>query len=119
MKLVHGKASHDKGGEQNQITPFERGGGGSSRRPPTGKKADFAREAVPRFVGTTEPRPAIAGELLRPDKYLEVGLTPDEREVVVNFPGDAYTPAHHTVFSADQARSLARLLNRKADECGQ
>lgn len=77
------------------------------------------RLPVPRYIGaqvgpTTAP---LVGELLRPDHYLEIGLTPDGREVIINFPGDAYTPAHHTVFSADQARNLARLLLRKSDEC--
>jgi hypothetical protein len=55
------------------------------------------------------------GELLRPENYLEVGLTADEREIVVNVPVSDGT--HHLVFSADQARRLAKLLLRKADEC--
>jgi hypothetical protein len=79
------------------------------------------RLPVPRYIGGTvlpgSVRPPLAGELLRPEHYLEIGLTPDGREIVINFPGDEFTPAHHTVFSADQARNLARLLLRKAEEC--
>jgi hypothetical protein len=78
------------------------------------------RLPVPRFIGASviaRPPAPIIGELLRPDHYLEIGLTPDGREIVVNFPGDAYTPAHHTIFSPAQARHLAKLLLRKADEC--
>lgn len=76
------------------------------------------RLPVPRFIGASvTARPPMVGEVLRPEHYLEIGLMPDGREIVINFPGDAYTPAHHTVFSADQARNLARLLMRKADEC--
>jgi hypothetical protein len=58
-------------------------------------------------------------DLLRPEKYLEVGLTSDEREVVINHP-DLQPDANgvgHIVFSAAQARHLAKLLLRKADEC--
>lgn len=58
-------------------------------------------------------------ELLRPENYLEVGLTPDEREVVINHP-DLHVDAAgigHIVFSPAQARHLAKLLLRKADEC--
>lgn len=76
------------------------------------------RLPVTRYIGArVTGRAPIVGEILRPEHYLEIGLTPDGREIVVNFPGDAYTPAHHTVFSADQARGLARLLLRKAEEC--
>lgn len=56
-------------------------------------------------------------ELLKPSKYLEVGFTPDEREIIINFPADILTPAHHVVFSPAQARHLAKVLLRKADEC--
>lgn len=72
------------------------------------------RPLVKRFVGT----------LMGPEKYLEVGLTPDEREIIVNVPmpyndieETIRRHGHHIVFSPDQARSLARLLVRKADEC--
>jgi hypothetical protein len=54
-----------------------------------------------------------------PAKYLEVGLTPDEREVVINHP-DLQPDSRgigHIVFSPAQARDLARLLMRKANEC--
>lgn len=57
--------------------------------------------------------------LLPPENYLEVGLTADGREVLVNHP-KLLTDQHgvgHIVFSAEQARNLARLLLRKADEC--
>ncbi len=55
-----------------------------------------------------------------PEKYLEVGLTPDGREVIINHPVDPETVRlrfGHIVFSPDQARRLAKLLLRKADEC--
>lgn len=54
-----------------------------------------------------------------PARYLEVGLTLDGREVIINHPDlqpDA-AGCGHIVFSAAQARHLARLLLRKADEC--
>lgn len=57
--------------------------------------------------------------VLPPENYLEVGLTDDSREVVINHPNlhpDA-NGCGHIVFSAAQARHLARLLIRKADEC--
>lgn len=73
------------------------------------QRAELAHE------GPIDPVPTQ--ELLRPENYLEVGLTADEREIVINFPGDAYTPAHHTTFSPAQARNLARLLLRKAEDC--
>jgi hypothetical protein len=62
---------------------------------------------------------AAVGELLLPKKYLEVGLTPDEREVVINHP-DLQPDSRgvgHIVFSPAQARHLAKLLLRKAGEC--
>lgn len=58
-------------------------------------------------------------EVLLPERYLEVGLTPDQREVLINHP-DIQTDANgcgHIVFSPAQARRLANLLLRKADEC--
>lgn len=58
-------------------------------------------------------------EVLLPEKYLEVGLTPDGREVIINHP-DLLPDANgvgHIVFSPEQARNLARLLLRKADLC--
>lgn len=58
-------------------------------------------------------------ELLRPENYLEVGHTPDGREVVINHP-NLLTDSRgvgHIVFSPAQARALAKLLLRKADEC--
>jgi hypothetical protein len=60
------------------------------------------------------------GEVLLPEKYLEVGLTSDGREVIINHPVDPETTrlgSGHLVFSPAQARHLARLLLRKADEC--
>lgn len=64
-------------------------------------------------VGMTapDPKPPVAGTL-------EVGLTADGREIVINHPAlqpDA-NGCGHIVFSAKQARALAALLNRKADE---
>ena len=58
-------------------------------------------------------------ELLLPQNYLEVGLTPDEREIIVNVPAVNGDGAHHLVFSAYQARRLAKLLLRKAEEVRQ
>ena len=58
-------------------------------------------------------------QVLLPEKYLEVGLTPDGREVIINHP-DLLPDANgvgHIVFSPAQARNLARLLLRKADLC--
>lgn len=58
-------------------------------------------------------------EVLLPARYLEVGLTPDGREVLINHP-DLRPDANgvgHIVFSPAQARALARLLLRKADLC--
>jgi len=58
-------------------------------------------------------------DLLMPENYLEVGLTADEREIVINHP-DVRVDNHgcgHIVFSPAQARHLAKLLLRKADEC--
>jgi hypothetical protein len=79
------------------------------------------RLPVKRYAGHSTP---TVGELLPPEKYLEVGHTPDRREIIVNIPmpladleASVGRGGHHVVFSADQARSLARLLNRKADEC--
>lgn len=65
------------------------------------------------------PRERPSAELLTPENYLEVGLTPDSREVVINHP-DLKPDANgvgHIVFSPAQARHLAKLLLRKADEC--
>lgn len=58
-------------------------------------------------------------DLLMPQNYLEVGLTADEREIVINHP-DVRVDQNgcgHIVFSPAQARHLAKLLLRKADEC--
>jgi hypothetical protein len=67
------------------------------------------------------PRPrkrSHSQSLCWPEKYLMVGLTPDEREIVVNYPDKADASGWgHLVFSAAQARHLAKLLLRKADEC--
>jgi len=51
--------------------------------------------------------------------FLEVGLTEDEMEVVINHP-DLQPDAKgcgHIVFSPEEARALARLLLKKADAC--
>jgi len=51
--------------------------------------------------------------------YLEVGLTEDETEVVINHP-DLEPDAKgcgHIVLSSEQARALAHLLLKKADAC--
>lgn len=53
----------------------------------------------------------------RDEKYLEVGLTPDQREIIVNIPATFDDGAHYIVFNPSQARQLARLLLRKATEC--
>ena len=75
------------------------------------------RRAPARRSARARPRRGPAGVL--PAKYLEVGLTPDEREVVINHP-DLQPDSRgigHIVFSPAQARDLARLLMRKANEC--
>ncbi len=62
----------------------------------------------------------MKGEVRLPANYLEVGLTPDGRDVIVNHPVDPETLRlgfGHIVFSPDQARRLAKLLLRAADEC--
>lgn len=55
------------------------------------------------------------------DKYqLEVGITPDGREVIVNHPEMEPSPNErggHIVFSPQQARDFAALMFRKAGEC--
>lgn len=58
-------------------------------------------------------------EILRPEHYLEVGLSSDEREIVINLPDPpgADPGSHWITFSPLQARHLARLLLRKAEEC--
>lgn len=51
--------------------------------------------------------------------YLEVGLTEDEREVIINHP-DLQADANgcgHIIFSPEEARGLADLLRKKADLC--
>jgi len=55
-------------------------------------------------------------DYLGPDRgyCLEVGLSSDEREILINLPD---TGEHWIAFSPAQARNLARLLLRKADEC--
>lgn len=62
---------------------------------------------------------AILGAVLPPENYLEVGHTEDMREIVINHPNLMVdrNGAGHIVFSPAQARALARLLLRKADEC--
>lgn len=60
-------------------------------------------------------------ELLPPGNFLEVGHTQSGRCVLINHPNllvDA-RGCGHIVFSPDEARNLARLLLRKADECKQ
>jgi hypothetical protein len=61
-----------------------------------------------------EPRPDQ--DFLGPDRgqCLEVGLSSDEREIIVNIPD---TGEQWITFSPAQARHLAKLLLRKADEC--
>jgi hypothetical protein len=59
-------------------------------------------------------------ELVIPPYCLEVGLSMDEREVIINHPELTPSPdgcGGHIVFSPEQARSLARLLLQKAQEC--
>jgi hypothetical protein len=56
-------------------------------------------------------------ELLRPEKYLEIGHTPDGCEIIINIPCDPRAPPQHVIFSPAQSRHLAKLLLRKADEC--
>lgn len=58
-------------------------------------------------------------EILRPEHYLEVGLSADEREIIIQLPDPpgADTGSHWITFSPLQARHLARLLMRKAGEC--
>jgi hypothetical protein len=59
-----------------------------------------------------------APEVFRPELYLEVGHTPDLREIIVNHPFiEQDARGGHLVFSPEQARRFARLLLRKADEC--
>lgn len=51
---------------------------------------------------------------------LEVGLSVDGTEIIINHP-DLQPDANgcgHIVFSPDQARALARILLKKANECG-
>jgi hypothetical protein len=63
-------------------------------------------------------RSKLSQTLLRPEKYLEVGLSIDSREVVVNHPLQPHESGiGHIVFSPAQARAFAKLLLRKADEC--
>jgi hypothetical protein len=79
------------------------------------KRANPAERSAARKLIRTMVEP----EVLLPEKYLMVGLTPDEREVIINHP-DLQPDANgvgHIVFSPAQARHLARLLLRKADEC--
>ena len=79
----------------------------SGRRPIEGQLLERTVDNAPR------------AELLGPEKTLEVGFTPDEREIVINFPADGRDTAHHVVFSPAQARYLAKILMRKASECKQ
>lgn len=76
----------------------------------------------PRAHGVPQGNPdRPAQELLRPANYLEIGLTADGREVVINHPDVQVDRAGvgHIVFSPAQARHLAKLLLRKADQCKQ
>ena len=52
------------------------------------------------------------------NNVLEVGLSADESEVVINLPfcPDDGTGWTHVTFSPEQARGLARLLSQKADD---
>ncbi|MDB6104116.1 MAG: hypothetical protein JWO52_4115 [Gammaproteobacteria bacterium] len=55
-----------------------------------------------------------------PPYCLEVGLSMDEREVIINHPELTPNPdgsGGHIVFSPQQARDLAKLLLQKAKEC--
>lgn len=55
-----------------------------------------------------------------PPGCLEVGLSMDERDVIINHPELTPNPdghGGHIVFSPEQARSLAHLLLQKASEC--
>jgi hypothetical protein len=57
-----------------------------------------------------------------PTNCLEVGLSTDERDVIVNHPELTPNPdgqGGHIVFSPQQARDFAALLLRKAAECKQ
>ena|ERR1700733_3346690 len=77
-----------------------------------------ARERGRKQCERIERRPSQ--ELLRPENFLEVGFTPDEREIIINYPVDLATiaaGAGHLVFSPAQARNLAKILLRKAEEC--
>lgn len=51
--------------------------------------------------------------------YLEVGLTEDETEVIINHPDlePDENGCGHIIFSPHEARVLAGLLLKKADEC--
>lgn len=53
-------------------------------------------------------------EPLTPGGEIEVGLSEDGREVVINLPPGGRTG--HITFSPQQARHLAGVLNRKADD---
>ena len=55
-----------------------------------------------------------------PPNCLEVGLSTDETEVIINHPELTPSPdgrGGYLVFSPQQARDLANLLLRKAREC--
>jgi hypothetical protein len=54
------------------------------------------------------PRSKITG-------YLEIGINPETFEIVINLDEDRNGIGHVT-FSPDQARNLASILIRKADE---
>lgn len=71
--------------------------------------------ACHRYLDRSAPRPAV--EILKPERYLEIGLTPDEREIIINFAASPEDSAHHVIFSPAQALNLAKLLTRKAEEC--
>ena len=50
-------------------------------------------------------------QIVKPERYLEVGVTLDGREVIINHPDlePDENGVGHIVFSPQQARSLARL----------
>ena len=57
-------------------------------------------------------------QLQRIEHVLEVGLSADKREVIVNHPALIHDErGGYIVFSPAQARALAELLLKKAAEC--
>lgn len=71
------------------------------------------------FVGQFAPHVFVVVDSPPAPGTLEVGVSADGREVIVNHPDlkpDA-AGVGHIVFSPEQARALARLLLAKADDC--